>query len=422
MNLYKWVSFLATSPIEAYGGFYFFSAFFRRRIGAVATYVIYYVVFAAISLAADMSGYWKMTVQAISIILLVKCLYDATWRQTVLFSSMYMAVFWLTDIAFLGIAGSIDFIRNGSVVFVLGFDVLYKTGCVFLIVLIKKAFAPAWDLRVYNGIEWYRFMVMPVATIAYGVYVHRCIYPKGIDLATGIMALVILLWNVVFYKLLQDMVLDRIKLNAAELKEQKMQSRIEAYNEMEDLLRMQRKKLHDYKNQVRTIGNLIADGNGIEAKKMVSDLTESLDIDSSTVDTKNAAVNAILNQKYKAAKEHGIGMTFLVGDLSELTLPAVDVVIILGNLLDNAMKDSEKVRDAGEKAVIRVAVKEEGQLVIFVKNPVNETVEIKDNRVIKEYESGHGIGLLNVEETVEKYDGSFGISCNGKVFTATVII
>lgn len=422
MNLYKWISFFATSPIEAYGGFYFFSAFFRRRIGAVATYVIYYVVFVAVSLAADASGYWKMAVQAISIILLVKWLYEATWRQTVLFSSMYMAVFWLTDIAFLGIVGSIDYIRNGSAVFVLGIGVLYKTVCVFLVVLIKKTFAPAWDLKVYNGIEWYRFLVIPVATIAYGVYVYKCIRLSGIDLETGIMALVILLWNVVFYKLLQDMVLDRIKLNAAELKEQKMQSRIEAYNEMEDLLRMQRKKLHDYKNQVRTIGKLIADGNGIEAEKLVSDLTESLDVDSSTVDTKNAAVNAILNQKYKAAKERGIGMTFLVGDLSELTLPAVDVVIILGNLLDNAISACEKVRDAGEKAVIRVAVKEEGQLVISVKNPVNETVEIENNRVIKEYESGHGIGLLNVEETAEKYDGSFGISCDCKVFTATVVI
>lgn len=74
-----------------------------------------------------------MAVQAISIMLLVKWLYDATWRQAVLFSSMYIAVFWLTDIAFLGIAGSIDFIRNGSAAFILGFGVLYKTGCVFLL-------------------------------------------------------------------------------------------------------------------------------------------------------------------------------------------------------------------------------------------------------------------------------------------------
>ena len=422
MDLYRWLTFFVTSLIEAYGGYYFFSSFFKRRKGAVATYVIYYAVLVVVSLFADATGYWKTVFQVLSSILLIKWLYEATWRQVMLFSSMYLSAFWLMDIAFLGIGGSIDFIRNGSGAVVFGTVLLCKTGCVLFFVMIKKAFAPAWDLRVYNGIEWYRFMVMPVATIVYGIYVYRCIYPKGVDLATGIMALVILLWNVVFYKLLQDMVLDRIKLNAAELKEQKIQSRIEAYNEMEDMLRMQRKKLHDYKNQVRTIGNLIADGNGIEAERLVSDLTESLDVDSSTVDTKNAAVNAILNQKYKAAKERGLGMAFLVGDLSELTLPAVDVVILLGNLLDNAITACEKVRDAGRTPVIRVVVKEEGQLVISVKNPVSETVEIKDNKVIKEYESGHGIGLLNVEETAEKYDGSFGISCDGKVFITTVII
>ena len=49
-------------------------------------------------------------------------------------------------------------------------------------------------------------------------------------------------------------------------------------------------------------------------------------------------------------------------------------------------------------------------------------VIIENNEVMDKQSDGHGIGLVNVRETVEKYDGSFAISCDEKEFTAVVII
>ena len=201
-----------------------------------------------------------------------------------------------------------------------------------------------------------------------------------------------------------------------------MQSRIDAYNEMEGVLRLQRKKLHDYKNQVQTIAGLIDNGREKEAGSIAKQLAENLSIDSSVVDTKNVTVNAILNQKYCTSKERGIGMTFVVGDLSGVALPAVEIIIIIGNLLDNAIAECEKIKESGMNPVIRVTATDEDEFVFSVKNPVLEAVVIEGNTVIKEYEPGHGIGLSNVWDVAEKYDGSFGISCDGKDFTATVII
>ena len=57
-----------------------------------------------------------------------------------------------------------------------------------------------------------------------------------------------------------------------------------------------------------------------------------------------------------------------------------------------------------------------------MKNPVSDEIEIVGNAVVKEYEPGHGLGLTNVSDVAEKYDGSFAVSCDGKIFTATVII
>ena len=117
-----------------------------------------------------------------------------------------------------------------------------------------------------------------------------------------------------------------------------------------------------------------------------------------------------------------IGMTFVVGDLSGVNLPAVEVIILLGNLLDNAISECVKVKEKGVQPVIKVTVTDEEQLVCSVKNPVSEDVKIVGNVVVKEYEPGHGLGLTNVRDVTEKYDGSFGINCDGDTFTATVVI
>ena len=115
-------------------------------------------------------------------------------------------------------------------------------------------------------------------------------------------------------------------------------------------------------------------------------------------------------------------MTVVVGDLSGVNLPAVEVIILLGNLLDNAISECVKVKEKGVQPVIKVTVTDEEQLVCSVKNPVSEDVKIVGNVVVKEYEPGHGLGLTNVRDVTEKYDGSFGINCDGDTFTATVVI
>ena len=62
------------------------------------------------------------------------------------------------------------------------------------------------------------------------------------------------------------------------------------------------------------------------------------------------------------------------------------------------------------------------RLVITVRNPVMQRVAITDNKVQGTQKDGHGIGLSNVESVVEKYGGTFAISCDEKEFTAVAMI
>ena len=206
MILQRWVAFLTISLFETYGAYYFFSAFFNKRFHPAATYLLYYGIIIPIGLIADWMGYWKLAIQAVCVVLVVKLLYEATWKQTLFFSAMFLSVFWLSDIAFLGLFA--PGVTNFSIVT----PSLQIKQCILKIitflylVLIKKSFAPAWNLKLFREIEWYRLMVMPIVTILYGVYEYRFSSRNGFAHFDGAVAIAALLLNFVFYKIICDMV------------------------------------------------------------------------------------------------------------------------------------------------------------------------------------------------------------------------
>ena len=173
-----------------------------------------------------------------------------------------------------------------------------------------------------------------------------------------------------------------------------------------------------------TIQELIESGNSNSACKLANDLTKSVDIEMSEVNTGHVIVNAILNQEYRIAKGKGIGMIFSISEMGRIKLSDEDIVIVFGNLLDNAIHECEKIIESEKDAVIHVKIAGVEQEVIFtVQNPVLDKVQIDDNNEVKGLSpDGHGIGLINVRDTVERYGGNFAISCDDKEFIATVVI
>ena len=97
-------------------------------------------------------------------------------------------------------------------------------------------------------------------------------------------------------------------------------------------------------------------------------------------------------------------------------------VVILANLLDNAIEACEKL-DCNK--VIRLKlVKEKQQMVLSVQNPVAVPVEIKNNDIQtgKGDKKNHGIGLKNIQMVLDKYGGIGRIRCDKGWFYYTAVI
>ena len=200
------------------------------------------------------------------------------------------------------------------------------------------------------------------------------------------------------------------------------QNQMSLYQSMKKRYEQQQRFSHDYKNQLNCIQGMIEGGQTKEASEYISGLTGNFRQNEMCVNTGHAVVNVMLNQKYQEASDKGLVMTMVSGNLSELTIGEEDIVTLLGNLLDNAIEACEKLSE--NKVIQFKMVLEEEQLVLSIRNPVKDAVQIKDNRIVtsKQDKSQHGIGLLNVDSVIRKNNGTSVLKCEAGWFTFAAMI
>ena len=141
-----------------------------------------------------------------------------------------------------------------------------------------------------------------------------------------------------------------------------------------------------------------------------------------SIDTKHVIVNAILNTKCEEMQSKDILFVSKINDLSELTIRDDDLVVLLSNLLNNAIEACEQSVD---KVIKMKFVIEDNQIILSVKNSNAELPTQVDGKIVTsktDHPGEHGIGLKNVEEVVEKYNGAYVIDFDNELFSISMMI
>ena len=181
----------------------------------------------------------------------------------------------------------------------------------------------------------------------------------------------------------------------------------------------QRKMTHDYRAQLSTLSELLEQGNLAEAQSYLSEMKAHQSERILLINTHNAAIDAVLNQKGYAGQRQGIDMRFRVNDLSALKLPRVDVTIVLANLIDNAMEACVQMPEAERWVSVQILYGHE-MLSISIINP-SRPVQITGGQIAstKPEPLLHGYGLRNVEDILEKYHAEYTFSFEDARFVFT---
>mgnify|MGYP002247243359 FL=1 len=122
-----------------------------------------------------------------------------------------------------------------------------------------------------------------------------------------------------------------------------------------ELYSAQRKKVHDFRAHLNILNRLMKNQEYSAAEEYLEKITEQQTDRLFLVNTHHPILDALFNTKAAEATQKKISIDFEVNDLSNLPFDVSDMVVLLSNLLDNAIEACQQY-DKGDKAIHVMAV------------------------------------------------------------------
>ena len=218
----------------------------------------------------------------------------------------------------------------------------------------------------------------------------------------------------------------------------------ENYHLLANLYQKNERRYHDMNHHLQMIYHLAKRLDCPEIQEYVTSIHTPIMELSDMVWSGNDIVDAILNHYQVLAKKNNIKIDINTEYPKDCSISSDDICVILFNLLDNAMeacmkcvkellnKETMKNNDAANHSnhdpntlMITVTIRRIHEfLIIKVQNPYTKLPKKRLGLFIssKTNSSHHGIGLKNVKEIVEKYQGNPEFEAEDNKFTTTALL
>lgn len=194
------------------------------------------------------------------------------------------------------------------------------------------------------------------------------------------------------------------------------------YQEVENMYRQIRGWRHDYRNHIQVLKSYALADNKEAVLRYLDDLGADLNTVDTVVKTGNTMADAILNSKISLAKSKGINVIVSANIPLALKMTDVDLCIIIGNLMDNAIEANMALPE--EERMIRVYMDMKNtQLYISVTNRSKGKKQKQSNgRFLSSKGSDHGFGLVRIDNVVERYGGYIRRGSEKSAFTTEILL
>lgn len=195
------------------------------------------------------------------------------------------------------------------------------------------------------------------------------------------------------------------------------------FKEVENIYKQMRGWRHDYHNHIQVMKAYLKLGKYEDMDEYLNELDKDLTNIDTVLKTGNIMVDSILNTKLSMAISQGININAKATVPKELKVNDIDLCVIIGNLLDNAMEATIKLENLDER-FIRVYIREmKGQLYISITNSVGgEVKKINLEYITTKLGLNHGFGLKRIDSIVNKYDGFINRQNEEGVFATEIIL
>lgn len=272
-------------------------------------------------------------------------------------------------------------------------------------------------LRDISALYWIEVVSIPVASLVVIVLL--------LNIATGseqlhilIALLSVTIINIVSFQLYNQIISVMQERN----KELVLQKQGESYLQQLKMIQADNKNLslirHDIKNHLFMLKSLYEKGEIDSYRNYFDILLSKINKKEEVCKSGNLVVDSIIN--YKLRNINDINLYIDVCIPKKLEISDVDMTVVLGNLLDNAVR---AVKESDRKE-LKINLKyKKGRLILQIENSYKNIVKSQGKlQTTKKEKQGHGIGLESIREVAERYNGIMQIDYEDNLFVVLVIL
>lgn len=242
--------------------------------------------------------------------------------------------------------------------------------------------------------------------LAYGL---SCVLPALVGLHSVWMLIPVCIWQVGGLYL--------INLILSHLKDQQLLSSEQQYrNEMSTYMSVIRSQRHDYNFHVQTLSGLLKRGDYAECQRYLDNLTEDSIGMNELLPLADPAVSSLILSFRSRAAQEGIQLEISVeNDLSQIATNVYETNKIIGNLLQNALDETQQLKDRSYG--IHLSILKRGEFcMIHVSNRAASNQPMAEYRYGKSKKASHeGIGIASIQALAQRYGGMVYFRMEGDI-------
>lgn len=374
----------------------------------------------------------KLLMIMLTMLIVIRFLYEISAIKTIILTLLIQGIIGVIDYIVIMIVtaryNNIDILEDSTDL--IGVLVIIASRIIlFLLLITVKRISVIKKKNVIDmsNKEWLQFLIFPIFTLITVIVMTNSMaasYHEDIVNVYYVIAIGLIVLNMVVFHLINEILENSQRIREADILKQQSIGQLELYNSLRKNYDIQRKRTHEYKNQIMCIDSLLKKKKYDKLEEYINSIFNRLDGQLDMVDTNNEVVNAIINAKYYEALQNNVLFILKINDLSHIKVSDDDIVTILSNLLDNAIEAAGQCEIDKRTVGIRLLY-EDDVLSIAVSNSYKTEPEIMEDgymRTIKDDKEQHGLGIRNVVATLEKYNAEYIIDYKNGEFVFSIIM
>ena len=309
-----------------------------------------------------------------------------------------------------------------------GLIIQYAVSLLIMSVLLRMRHKYRWLFENFNTTLFWRIAWMIPAIISFcNIYMIPIDYANirvgRIFQIAMVIEGVLFLFFMLFQSLLYIIAVTTSRKIEADSTALMYQLQADQYEKMQAYLDETRRIRHDFKHTIAVLNELSQTGQYEKLQEYISNYSSEIsNVQAPATYCDNPVVNATIHYYIDIAQSYGIRTKLQVVIPKEIAISDIDLCLIFGNLLDNAVTACRHVRADARFIRLSADLDTPGHLYITMVNSFDGNVCTRNGKYISTKERKSGIGLASIQATIQKYHGSSNFYTEQHEFISNIML